>query len=343
MCKISIIVPLYNGEKTIERCLDSLIGQELKDIEIIVVDDGSVDNGAELVKGYIKRDSRIRLISQSNKGAGAARNYGIAKAKGQYVGFVDCDDFVDTNMYGKLITVLEQTGVSVAVCQEKNVYVENGEVQFINETKFENEKEEVYSSNIILEWQLNYKYMSLNSLCYKVVDRRILIDNNIKIPEGNRQGEDLVASVGIFTSVEKVAVVPESLYYYVHTKGSTSYSYSLKHAEDIYFDWKEVLEYISKSDCKIDLNNFSLGCYFTSLKQLSWALNKKDRTSLAAMSLKKKWKEERKFGKWKPNFKRINVPMLHRVKVYLAYMELCRPVFAAVNALRWIPFFKYMA
>lgn len=343
MCKISIIVPLYNGEKTIERCLDSLIKQELEDIEILVVDDGSIDKGADIVKEYEKQDRRIRLISQANKGAGAARNHGIAEAKGKYVGFVDCDDFVDTNMFGKMVTILEQTGVLVAVCQEKNVYVENDEIQFINETKFENQKEEVYSSNNILEWQLNYKYMSLNSLCYKVVEREVFIANDIKIPEGNRQGEDLVASVGIFTSVDKVAVVPESLYYYVHTKGSTSYSYSLKHAEDIYFDWKEVAEYISRGNCNIDLNNFSLGSYFTSLKQLCWALEKEDRISSASMSLKKKWRDERKIGKWKPNFKQIKIPLLHRVKVYVAYIGLCRPVFAMVNALRWIPFFKYMA
>ena len=99
MCKISIIVPLYNGKKTIGRCLDSLVNQTLHDIEILVINDGSQDGGEKIAAQYMQRDKRIRLISQENAGLGAARNHGIREAAGEFVGFVDCDDFVDVNMY----------------------------------------------------------------------------------------------------------------------------------------------------------------------------------------------------------------------------------------------------
>lgn len=342
MCRISIIVPLYNGEKTIERCLKSLIEQELEDIEILVVDDGSIDSGVELVKKYIRRDNRIKLISQENQGQGAARNYGIQEAAGKYIGFVDCDDFVDSSMYRIMLEALESKDVSVAVCQEKNIYIENGDIQFIGETRFPNKEIEIYSSEKILEWQLNYTYMSLNSLCYKLIKRSVLLDKDIKVPEGHRHAEDMVASVGIFVNVDKVAVIPQSLYYYVHDKGSVSYDYSLKRAEDIYCDLQDIQKYIDGSGLEINLDNFALGTYFSSLKQIYWASKKEERKCERAIALKKQWRMVYKKNKWRPLFSGLSTPFAHRLKIYVVYFRLYRPVLAAMTKLSWIPFFKYM-
>lgn len=343
MCTLSVIVPLYNGLQTIERCLDSLCGQTLKDIEILVVDDGSADGGAEIVKRYMEGDKRIRLFAQKNQGAGAARNLGIRKARGKYVGFVDCDDFADTDMFRIMVEALEKMNVSVAVCQEKNVYVENGEIQFINETRFPTDTEKVYSSADVLKWMLNYTYMSLNSLCYKVVERRVFTENQIEVPHPHRQGEDLVASVGIFTHVDEVVVVPKSLYYYVHRKNSVSYAYSLEHAEDIYLDWKEVGAYIRKSRSSINLDNFSLGMYFSSMKQLEWMKNDGGKEYVQGKTLKKKWRTARKHYQWKPDFAGTEVPVLHKIKIMASYLHLCRPMLAGMQCLKWIPMFKYLA
>lgn len=342
MCKISIIVPLYNGEKTIERCLDSLVNQTLKDIEIIVVNDGSKDNGGNLVKQYIEKDSRIRLVSQNNAGLGAARNHGIREARGKYVGFVDCDDFVDLEMYEIMVNAIEKAKVSIAICQEKNVYIENENIEFINETQFPTKRNTVYSQKQIIDWFLNFSYLSLNSMCYKVIEKSLFNIYGIMVPEKYRHAEDLVTSAALFSNVNNVVIVPRSLYYYVHSKKSISYNYSLQHAIDIYYDWKEVKEFIGKSNYSGTLDNFSLGMEFTSLKQLYWAKNKQDKNCNEAKKLKKVWKKERKKGSWRPVFKGVDIPGVHKIKVYSAYFHMERVVCFLLRTLRWIPFFNFM-
>ena len=100
--KVSVIIPAYNTENQITKCLNSVLNQTLKEIEIIVIDDGSTDNTLELINNFKLTDSRITVISQENKKQGAARNRGIEIAKGEYIGFVDSDDYIDRDYYEKL-------------------------------------------------------------------------------------------------------------------------------------------------------------------------------------------------------------------------------------------------
>ena len=97
--KVSIIVPVYNAEKYLERCVSSLTKQTLKDIEIILVDDSSTDSSLEICKQMAEKDSRIKVIHKMNEGAGLARNAALSIANGEYIGFVDSDDFVELNMF----------------------------------------------------------------------------------------------------------------------------------------------------------------------------------------------------------------------------------------------------
>lgn len=99
MAKISIIVPVYNTEKFLEKCLNSLINQTLKDIEIICINDGSTDKSLQILEKFANKDKRIQIINQTNSGLSVARNIGIKKAKGEYIGFVDSDDWVDLNFF----------------------------------------------------------------------------------------------------------------------------------------------------------------------------------------------------------------------------------------------------
>ena len=100
--KVSVIVPVYNDELYLSNCLESLINQSLKDIEIICINDGSSDNSLSILEDYSDKDDRISYYSQANKGPGAARNKGIEKAKGDYIAFVDADDWLDLNALEKL-------------------------------------------------------------------------------------------------------------------------------------------------------------------------------------------------------------------------------------------------
>ena len=103
MPKISVIVPVYNVEKYLARCLDSIINQTLADIEIICINDGSTDNSLEILNDYAKKDSRIKIIDQTNAGLSCARNAGMQIAQGEYIGFVDSDDWIDLDFYEKLV------------------------------------------------------------------------------------------------------------------------------------------------------------------------------------------------------------------------------------------------
>lgn len=342
MCKVSIIVPLYNGEKTIARCLKSLIRQELRDIEILVVDDGSTDGGAAVVRTFMDKDARIRLITQENQGQGAARNAGIRQAVGTYVGFVDCDDFVRPDMYRIMTEALEHTKAQAAVCQEKNVYEKDGKFQLLGETRFQTERVITVSGETVLNWQMNYRYLSLNSMCYKVAERALLAaDESLRFPEQKRYAEDLVMSIGVHAGAARVAVIPQSLYYYVHSGESFTYHYSLKHARDIYLDWQDALAYLKRGKISMNTDNFSLGMYFNSLKQMYWTKEPGADTG-EARALLLDWDETRRAQKWKPRFRGAHMPWMHKIKVCTAYFRLIRPMSAAIHKMKWIPLFRYL-
>ncbi|HIW49537.1 MAG TPA: glycosyltransferase [Candidatus Blautia intestinavium] len=127
MVKVSVILPVYNVEQYLEQCLDSIVGQTLKDIEIICVDDGSTDNSLNILKNYQKKDPRIRLIEQKNAGAGAARNAGMRAACGQCLSFLDSDDFFEPDMLEKAYECLEQYQADFVVFDSDQFHMDKQE------------------------------------------------------------------------------------------------------------------------------------------------------------------------------------------------------------------------
>ena len=115
MAKVSVIIPVYNAEQYLRQCLDSVVGQTLKDIEIICVDDGPQDNSVAILKEYAARDSRLRLIREKNRGAGAARNQGLREATGEYLSFLDADDFFEPDMLEKAVARAEEYDAQIVV------------------------------------------------------------------------------------------------------------------------------------------------------------------------------------------------------------------------------------
>ena len=116
MPKVSVIVPVYNAEKYFQECVDSILRQTLADLELILVDDGSTDSSPALCDRYAEQDLRVRVIHQANAGLSAARNRGIEVATGEWIAFVDSDDFIDANMYRTMIIAAEAKGAQLAVC-----------------------------------------------------------------------------------------------------------------------------------------------------------------------------------------------------------------------------------
>lgn len=117
---VSIIVPIYNVEQYISKCIESILAQTYRDFELILVDDGSTDMCGKICDEYAKQDSRVHVIHQENKGVSAARNAGISLAKGEYIMFVDSDDFITENMLEKMHDCIAESGSDIAICGINN-------------------------------------------------------------------------------------------------------------------------------------------------------------------------------------------------------------------------------
>ena len=114
--KVSIIVPVYNVEKYLRQCVDSIVNQSLKEIEIICINDGSTDNSLQILEGYAQRDKRIKIINKRNEGLSTARNTGMEYATGEYIGFVDSDDFINEKMYENLYKNAKSNKSDIVMC-----------------------------------------------------------------------------------------------------------------------------------------------------------------------------------------------------------------------------------
>ena len=175
MPKISIIVPIYNSEEYLKECLNSLVNQTFKDIEIICVNDGSTDNSLEIVKHFAEKDSRIKVINQENKGQSAARNAGLKIASGEWITFIDSDDYIDLNTYERALTV---SNVDV-ICFGIEVYGDN----LYATRQADNEYYKIKYKSLV---HLNNK-IRLNtdvSVCDKLFKKEIIDNYGIRFPEG---------------------------------------------------------------------------------------------------------------------------------------------------------------
>ena len=212
-CKplISVIVPVYNVEKYLAQCLDSLINQTYKELEIICVNDGSPDNSLAILEKYAKKDARIQIISIENSGLSAARNIGFKHATGKYVSFIDSDDWCDLNMMGKLFSLIEDIDTDFVTCA----------VAIFNDSKQQTVSNHYYALNMYPdEWQ--EKKLGRNELgffnvpviaCNKFYKRSYLLENNLLFIEGI-YCEDNFFFTDTFFSMKSFGFIKDRLYYY---------------------------------------------------------------------------------------------------------------------------------
>lgn len=176
--KISVIIPIYNSAKYISRCLDSIINQDYSDLEIICVNDGSTDNSLEILEEYASRDKRIKVVSQSNQGAAAARNRGMDEALGDYISFIDADDFMSNGIYSYFVSFLSQSETDIFMFNGKI----NGEGGFFSERNFYHKVEE----GDVVTYKDFYGIFYGNSGVYnKIYGRDFLQKNHLRFLEDN--------------------------------------------------------------------------------------------------------------------------------------------------------------
>ena len=202
---ISIIIPVYKVEKYLEKCIESVLKQTYTNLQVILVDDGSPDNCGKICDEYAKKDSRIEIIHKVNGGLSDARNVGIAKAKGKYIGFVDSDDYIKEDMYEILINLIKEYDADVSIC---NLYdVIEGKEYIRNK---ENGIKEYNRIDILKEVLLD---KNIQSYAWNKLYKKELF-NEIKYPIGKKY-EDIGTTFYIFEKCNKVVVTSEPEYYYL--------------------------------------------------------------------------------------------------------------------------------
>jgi len=212
---LSVIVPIYNAERFLRKCLDSILAQTFKQLEIICVNDGSTDKSPEILDEYEKKDRRIRILTKPNGGLVSARKAGVKAAQGEYIGFVDADDWIEPEMYERLYGVAKQNNadfVSTDYCQEGNYTAISYDA--VQAGVYNNEKMQELRNNAILHLKKRDKGVS-GSLCTKLLRADILKKIMPRIPNEITVSEDKVTTVTFILECDSAVILHESYYHYV--------------------------------------------------------------------------------------------------------------------------------
>jgi len=234
--KVSIIIPVYNAEKYIKKCLDSILKQTYKNIEIIVINDGSTDKSYDVLKKY---EDKIILINQKNHGVSYSRNVGIEKATGDYIMFVDGDDWIDIDMIENMINEIKEENVDIVHSGYVREYPDHKEKFSLVNTKIKIEKDK---KNIYDRFILNY---DLSSPCCQLIRKKCIkkkFDKNIKI------GEDYLFNLDLYSNIDSCVFLPENYYHYLYNYNSATtvvdYDKIKKRCEDSIEVYSQLLKYI---------------------------------------------------------------------------------------------------
>ena len=252
MPKISVIVPVYNVEKFLEKCLKSIIGQTFEDLEIICINDGSTDKSLSILNSYAAKDSRIKILSQTNQGQSCARNAGLEIASGEYIGFVDSDDWIDLDFYEKLYNTAKKYDADIAVASIKRLRTYKWKYHL------KIEKEEVTED-------INKKFFlcDVPDKCYvwnKIYKASELKKYNIKFEPGVFF-EDRCYTAEVLVNLKTLVTVPDTYYNYWTNNKSTVKTTSPKKSKDARYTYNKMMQYLKE-------NNINLDHYFTEFKKI---------------------------------------------------------------------------
>lgn len=230
--KVSIIVPCYKVEKYLERCIKSLLSQSIRDIEIILVDDGSPDNVPLLCDKFAENDSRIKVIHKVNEGLGYARNAGLKIATGDYIAFVDSDDYVSKDMYLDLYNNAICNNADIVYCGFMIEYKTNKwkfSKEVSNKQSFEGSKIKSFLFDMIAsDCKENKERIYNPSVWHAIYKSSVIKNNNISfLSERDVVSEDIAFHVDILSVAKKVVYIPNCYYFYCKNLSSLSNSFNI--------------------------------------------------------------------------------------------------------------------
>ena len=257
--KVSVIVPVYNTEQYLKRCLDSICFQTLKDIEIICINDASTDDSLHILKEYALLDNRIKIVNlEQNQEVSHARNTGIEMARGEYIGFVDSDDEIVCDFYEKLYTAAKKVDADVSKGTLKTICGEYSGVQNSNDNIKKN------------------KTYFVGEFCTAIYKRNFLLQYNLIFPEDLDVWEDCLFCIRVAKKIKTISFADDAVYYYFRRENSKSHTSNRKYINQWAKAANKILnEAESEDDYKILLYELILNTYFVLRKCIK---NEEDRT-----------------------------------------------------------------
>lgn len=205
--KISVIIPVYNAEKYLQNCLDSILKQSYKNIEIICVNDGSIDNSQNILNKYARQDKRLISIEKENGGVSIARNNGISMASGEYIAFVDSDDYIESNYIEELYLSIVSNKADLAICKVNNFGCLN-RVDKLSYNYME------LNENYEDEWEEINRNFLLYGPCNKLYKTTIIKKNDILFPKDITYGEDLLFNFHYLEYIKNISFTNQTTYFY---------------------------------------------------------------------------------------------------------------------------------
>lgn len=249
---ISVIIPVYNSERYLKECIESLLSQSLSNCEFIFVNDGSSDNSQNIIEKYAETDKRVILINQDNRGVSEARNTGILNAKGKYIGFVDSDDYIDSCMYEILYKEIQNAKCDVLVSNFEEEL--NGNKYVRRYSLKENQVlDKTYIQNNIVSFFI--KDDSLNTVCNKLYKKSIIDEYNIRFPKGLPLGEDGIFNMIYFSKCNSCKYIDYTGYHYREVHGSATrnlhkHDYFQRELDVYNFDLEKLIDIQKNIDIK---------------------------------------------------------------------------------------------
>lgn len=225
MYMVSIIVPIYNVEKYVKQCVDSILNQTYREIELILVDDGSPDGCASICDSFERMDKRVKTIHKKNGGLASARNAGLEIATGEYICFIDGDDWVDENYINQLICSIGNNGKTLVVAEMSIDFLNDGFSQMI---KLDSNKSRVPIKKGFAEMM---KTESFNYSCNKLYNRSVIEQGSFRFEEGSEPAEDFIFNSKYVRMISQVSFATGAPYHYIRRDGNTMTN---KYISDLY-------------------------------------------------------------------------------------------------------------
>lgn len=255
---VSIIIPIYNAEENIKKCLDSIIKQDYLNLEILCINDGSKDNSKKIIDTYQKKDKRIVVINKENSGVSDTRNLGIRLAKGNYIMFIDADDYISNDYIKVLMDVVKKNN---------SEYVISGYTEISNNTKKEKSiyKKENQVFDISYPKQIGnlLETFEINPCWKQLISKRVIYKNNIEFDKNIKYGEDMLFSLECYIASKKTTYVKNYGYFYIINDSGAMRKKDIKSLEKRFSDNKLTTEIITRK-YNIDTENIKK-IYFKTL------------------------------------------------------------------------------